>query len=39
MQAYGVLKGALADDDNYLRCAFTPVNRFYNGAHYNVWSR
>jgi hypothetical protein len=39
MQAYGVLKGALVDDDNYLRCAFTPVNRFYNGAHYNVWSR
>ncbi|MEV4222911.1 S1 family peptidase [Nonomuraea sp. NPDC049725] len=38
-EAYGVLKGALVDEDNYLRCAFTPVNRYYNGAKYYVWTR
>ncbi|WP_433355488.1 S1 family peptidase [Microtetraspora malaysiensis] len=38
-EAYGVLKGGLEGPDGKWYCSFTPVNRFYNGAKYNVWTR
>ncbi|MFD9943209.1 S1 family peptidase [Nonomuraea sp. NPDC059023] len=38
-QAYGVLKGAAQLPNGGFYCAFTPVNRFYNGASYYVWTR
>ncbi|MEU7836282.1 S1 family peptidase [Nonomuraea sp. NPDC049129] len=37
-EAYGVLKGAATPVEGSF-CAFTPVNRFYNGAKYYVWTR
>ncbi|MFC0861865.1 S1 family peptidase [Sphaerimonospora cavernae] len=37
-EAYGVLKGAASLVEGRF-CAFTPVNRFYNGAKYYVWTR
>jgi hypothetical protein len=38
-EAYGVLKGAARLANGRFYCAFTPVNRFYNGAGYYVWTR
>jgi hypothetical protein len=38
-EAYGVLFGQARDNTGQLRCAFTPVNRFYSGANYYVWTR
>ncbi|MFI6503971.1 S1 family peptidase [Nonomuraea typhae] len=38
-EAYGVLTGDLVDGNGARWCAFTPVNRFYNGARYYVWTR
>ncbi|MBG0825133.1 hypothetical protein HS048_31050 [Planomonospora sp. ID91781] len=38
-EAYGVLTGYLYDAEGIPRCAFTPVNRYYNGASYYVWTR
>ncbi|MEV8636382.1 S1 family peptidase [Streptosporangium sp. NPDC051023] len=38
-EAYGVLRGSLYDDSGVLWCSFTPVNRYYNGARYYVWTR
>ncbi|WP_433212244.1 S1 family peptidase [Microtetraspora malaysiensis] len=37
-EAYGVLKGGASLVEGVF-CAFTPVNRFYNGAKYYVWTR
>ncbi|WP_407940823.1 trypsin-like serine protease [Nonomuraea antri] len=38
-EAYGVLRGYVEDSSGNPWCAFTPVNRYYNGARYYVWTR